>query len=457
MAKRTRRFTVVAAAVTTFALVAGCAQTVAGSGHYASKTSLQDAPDAHVPIHGTDHGEVDRTAGDAIADLQAYWTREMPTVFGRHYRPVRGGFYSVDPSKPGPIPCAGHAGAVKGNAFYCPAKDVVAWDRPGLLTALQKRYGRYTIALVLAHEWGHAIQARTTRPGTKTIVVETQADCYAGAFTASAAAGKEPHFHISSTDLDRALAGYLLFSDPRGASQDTTSAHGNAFDRISAFQGGFDHGPAYCASPANFSDGRAFTELPYLDPQDQSSRGNSPYGQALKLGGSDLGAFWKLALPGWKRPRIKGYDPHRDPPRCGSSPVNESVYYCADDNTVYYDGTTAFPTLYHSFGDFSIETLLATAYAFAVRAHLHRGVGGKRALLGAICYAGGYVSDVLTHPSRHAYQLSPGDLDEAIQALLLGVSNSAFYGLQGTTGFQRVNAFQAGVREGFAACNRDWP
>jgi hypothetical protein len=53
--------------------------------------------------------------------------------------------------------------------------------------------------------------------------------------------------------------------------------------------------------------------------------------------------------------------------------------------------------------------------------------------------------------------LSPGDLDEAIQALLLGVDNSAFYGLAHTTGFARVNAFQVGVRDGFTACNRDWP
>jgi predicted metalloprotease len=455
MAKRTRLAAVAAVAVVGI-VVAGCTQTVSGSPRFAGQAAAQDAPNAHVPIHGTDGSEVDHIAANAIADLQSYWTVQMPKVFGRTYRPVHGGFFSVDPRKGGRIPCAGNASEVRGNAFYCPTRDVVVWDRPGLLTALDKRFGRYTIALVLAHEWGHAIQARTTRPG-RTIVVETQADCYAGAFTASAYHGKEPHFHITSRDLDRALAGYLSFSDPRGSAADTTSSHGNAFDRISAFQGGFDSGPAYCASPKNFSDRRAFTEVPYLDPQDQSSRGNSPYGDALKLGSADLAAFWKKALPGLKPPRIKGYDPHRNPPSCGGTTVDESVSYCAADNTIYYDGTTAFPKLYRSFGDFSIETLLATAYSFAVRDHLHRGVGGRRALLGSICYAGGYVSDVLTRPKAHSFELSPGDLDEAIQALLLGVDNSAFYGLAHTTGFARVNAFQVGVRDGFTACNRDWP
>ncbi len=456
MARRTRRLAV-AAVATAGLLISGCAQTITGSGRLASQSSLRDAPDAHEPIHGTDDGPIDHIAANAIADIQSYWTKEMPVVFGKPYRPVHGGFYSVDPSLGGTIPCAGRAREVRGNAFYCPAKDVVAWDRPGLLTTLDKKFGRYTIALVLAHEWGHAIQARTARPG-RTIVVETQADCYAGAFTASAYAGKEPHFHINSGDLDRALAGYLLFSDPRGATPNTTSSHGNAFDRISAFQSGFDHGPKYCASATNFSNSRAFTEIPYQSRQDQSSRGNSPYGEALKLGAADLAAFWKRILPGWTpRPRIASYDPHHNPPSCGGTPVDRSVSYCAADNTIYYDGTSTFPTLYRSFGDFSIETLLATAYSFAVRAHLHRGVGGRQALLGAICYAGGYVSNILTQPGKHEFTLSPGDLDEAIQALLLGVNNSAFYGLAHTTGFERVNAFQVGVRDGFSACNRSWP
>ena len=71
--------------------------------------------------------------------------------------------------------------------------------------------------MVLAHEWGHAIQKRTSLPSDHTIVVETQADCYAGAFTAWALHGNAPHFQITRPDLDRALSGFLLFSDPVGA------------------------------------------------------------------------------------------------------------------------------------------------------------------------------------------------------------------------------------------------
>lgn len=438
----------------------GCAHAI--SGHTAFTTpSVTDAPNANVPIHGNSHDTVDQIAGNAVADIQAFWTKQMPVVFHKKYRPLRGGFYSVDPSKASSVPCTNNPVEVKDNAFYCPAKDLVVWDRTGLLGKLANAFGKYAIAMVLAHEWGHAIQARTRDPGHRTIVVETQADCFSGSFTRYAADGHAPHFHITRSDLDRALSGYLLFADPRGASQNSTRAHGNGFDRVSAFQQGFDNGPGYCANAHNFSDNRRFTELPFSasrnPTQDQAQNGNEPYADAIRLANSDLAAYWKSQISSWKPlAAVTAIDPNANPPSCDGSPVEASIFYCTASNTIYYDGTHEFPFVYGKFGDYSVGELLATAYAFAARHDLGKGLTGSSALLGAVCYSGAYTYDVFSGRHKHRFQLSPGDLDEALQALLLGVSESSFYGLDGTTGFDRVNAFQVGFRQGFTGCQH-WP
>ena len=90
----------------------------------------------------------------AIGDLQKYWADEYPKLYGKPYKPVEGGFYSVMPSKDDPPPCTKDVSEVSGNAFYCSSKDVVAWDAEGLLPDLQSKFGDFVIPIVFAHEWG---------------------------------------------------------------------------------------------------------------------------------------------------------------------------------------------------------------------------------------------------------------------------------------------------------------
>ncbi|HEX3815827.1 MAG TPA: neutral zinc metallopeptidase [Mycobacteriales bacterium] len=451
---RSRRTGLFAVLALVAALVlAGCGSGGGSAGDNLVSSTPSDAPDANVPIKGTDNGKVDKIAGDAISDIQGFWKMQMPKVFnGKAYQPVTGGFFSVDPSASDSLPpCATSMAEIKGNAFYCPSKDVVVWDRTGLLQQMIQNFGKYAAAMILAHEWGHAIQARSQEPGSKTIVLESQADCYSGAFTAYAKAGNAPHFHIDNNDLDKALAGYLNFADVKGSSQNDTGAHGNAFDRISAFQGGFENGAAYCASNKNFSDNRKFTELPYDQtsnhPQrDQSDNGNAPYNQAVQLGVQDLNKYYPT-LPGWKPlANVSSIDPN-NPASCGTSKVSQNIFYCPSDNTLYFDGSQHFPSIYQNFGDYAVQSLLATAYGLAYIHDQGKNPDGAKALLGAACYTGAYTYQVFAHGQRdHLYSLSPGDLDEAVQALLLGVDGSSFYGLQGTSGFDRVNAFQRGFQ-----------
>lgn len=428
-----------------------CTEVVPGVGRF---SSLKDVPDAKIPIKGLPNGkptQVDRIAGNAISDIQAFWTEEMPTVFGKNYKPISGGIYSVDPHNSGQkVPCVGKPADILGNAFYCPQADAVAWDRVGLLPTLEKRFGTFPIAMVLAHELGHAIQARTREPGKRTIVVETQADCYAGAWTRAAQEGKAAHFQVDSTSLDEALGGYLLFRDPVGSDPDDQQAHGNAFDRVSAFQEGYEQGVAHCT---DFDDSRKFTEAPFEKSQDAADGGNESFQAAMVDGPNDLAKFWQTAFNAkfgkkWQPIiGVKSYDGSTEAnrPRCGGRLVTHAVQYCPADHTLYYDGVQALPDVYRRTGDFGPTTLIAVGYAQAVREELGRPITGTEALTDEICLAGGYAGAVSRRTAANELTLSPGDLDEAVQALLS--FGGASFGEPTSSGFARIKAF----RQGFAS------
>jgi len=149
-------------------------------------------------------------------------------------------------------PCVDEPSEVEGNAFYCPPADVMAWDRAALLPVLKERFGEAAVMLVLAHEMGHAVQRRagltlekqqadpTTYP---TILIEAQADCYAGAFVRWVVDDNATYLNVADDRLDPALEALITFRDPVGTEQTDEGAHGDAFDRVSAFQDGFDDGP----------------------------------------------------------------------------------------------------------------------------------------------------------------------------------------------------------------------
>jgi hypothetical protein len=119
----------------------------------------------------------------------------------------------------------------------------VAWDAEGLLADLLSRFGDFVIPVVVAHEWGHAVQGRSNF-AARTVTKELQADCFAGAWSKHAQDDKV--FDVSSADLGKALAGILELRDSPGTSNVDPSAHGSGFGRVSAFQDGFDNGLTKC-------------------------------------------------------------------------------------------------------------------------------------------------------------------------------------------------------------------
>ena len=197
------------------------------------------ATSAEAQVSSSYNASVDAT----IADIQSFWATTMPQVYGQAYDAIpadRITSYSAT----NPPPNCDDGGQttssyedVKDNAFYCANGDFVAYDQDGLLTPLQNKFGDFAVGLVFAHEWGHAIQARVNFQASESVYLESQADCFAGAWAQHVASSNDSNEHLSSADLDSALAGLLTLSDPSGIDSSQDGAHGNGFDRVERVPG----------------------------------------------------------------------------------------------------------------------------------------------------------------------------------------------------------------------------
>lgn len=172
----------------------------------------------------------------AVAAVDAYWQRHFTELFGRPYRSPRvfGPYNGAD----GPR-CAGQP-AVAFNAFYCLPGDFLAWDE-NLMAAGYRQIGDSWVYLIIAHEWGHAIQARVGR-GPSARSVELQADCLAGATLQGAA--RDGAVLVDAGD-DEELANTLA-----AAADDypwtNQRDHGDARQRTEAFNTGALNGAKAC-------------------------------------------------------------------------------------------------------------------------------------------------------------------------------------------------------------------
>ncbi|MCI2422045.1 neutral zinc metallopeptidase [Saccharopolyspora sp. K220] len=376
-------------------------------------------------VHGTDHGDTDRLAATVVTDVQKYWAAQYPAVFGAPWRDLDGGFFSVDTNGNGaPPPCAVDVNEVEGNAYYCGTVDAIAWDRAALLPVLREHYGDASVAVVLAHEFGHAVQQRAgmdVSAEEHSIRLEAMADCYSGAFIRWVVDGRSEHLRINAEQLDSAMRAITVFRDP--VSTTNTDAHGTAFDRTSAFQTGFLDGPRQCADVTE-------TSLAAPTPDDP----NMPLDDVLRADGmSDYFEDFVTQRGGrWTAPV------RRDAVGC-PEPTGP-VAFCAPPPTVAVD-RAALAEPHGSIGDQAVTTLLASRYALAALTELGRPATGAQ----ITCLTGAYTA---AQPA-----LSPGDLDEAVEIVLEsdGISRNA-HGNNWLTGFDRIAAFRNGALGGTPAC-----
>ena len=183
----------------------------------------------------------------ALGLLDEYWAETLPSEFGVEYTAPQRFVYYRPEEGAGP-PCGDQEAPPK-NAFYCPAGDFIAWDESGLLIPYYVGAGDFAAAFVLAHEYGHAMQARLPEQEELGVLRELQADCFAGAW----AAYLSREGYLDPGDLDEATLAVFTARDLPSTDFTDPRAHGTGFERTRAFADGYESGPGRCA-PAPAED-----------------------------------------------------------------------------------------------------------------------------------------------------------------------------------------------------------
>lgn len=171
----------------------------------------------------------------AVTAVNEFWRRYI-TARGGAYRPpnVTGSYFGAS----GP-PCGGEP-TPPFNAFYCSAGDFIAWDDQ-LMAAGYDNIGDTWVYLIIAHEWGHAIQARLDQSAVS-VARELQADCLAGATLQGAVddglISLDPGDPEEVSETLTALADDYPWTD--------VTSHGDAGQRSSAFSSGVGRGVGAC-------------------------------------------------------------------------------------------------------------------------------------------------------------------------------------------------------------------
>ncbi|HEY7072158.1 MAG TPA: neutral zinc metallopeptidase [Acidimicrobiales bacterium] len=409
-------------------------------------------------------------AEQATEDVSAYWRVTYPEVYGGDFEELAG-FYPYGPNTD-PPPCGNPPPSyeeIADNAFYCDGDDIIAWDEASFIPYMNETFGSFTVPIVIAHEFGHAIQARAGAVD-RTVDLELQADCFAGAWTAWVADGDAPAFTPDDVDLDSAVAGMTAIRDAPGTSPDEAFAHGSAFDRVTAFQDGFENSAEGCSTYDDPDVDRDTVELPF-DPSDDTNGvegGNmvledgpdAPDGIGLLTRlVTDLNLFYgevftELGDEWVPVDDLVLVDPDEDSIECDGERLSGDELelhglYCADENVVVLDGGTLVHEL-SAIGDFAVGAEVARLWAQAAQVQL--GVSDDdQAGLQADCLTGVWsisLSDPESTPDSDL-STSPGDLDEAIQGIV------AFANLndeQVGTAFERTDALRTGYREGYHGC-----
>ena len=159
----------------------------------------------------------------------------------------------------------------------------------------------------MAHEFGHAMQGRFGFAASgRSIQDETQADCFAGAWTAWVTDGKARHVEHPRARTRRRRPRVPAAARPRSAATANDSqAHGSYFDRVSAFYEGFDGGRRRPAGTTSAPD-RLFTAASFSRPPTSPTRATRPTADIVDLGRPDAAAVLETAFPQRRSAAVRG-------------------------------------------------------------------------------------------------------------------------------------------------------
>ncbi|ULE31625.1 neutral zinc metallopeptidase [Mycobacterium sp. IDR2000157661] len=404
-------------------------------------------------VIGTDGGDTDELGRQAISDIEEFWQGAYGEAFGGEFRPVNevvswdaNGFDDINF-------CSGETFGVV-NAGYCHDDQTIGWDRGELLPSLQQDYGDMGVTMVLAHEYGHAVQetAGLADENTPTLVSEQQADCLAGSYMRWVAEGNSSRFSLATGEgLNSVLAAVIAFRDPllsENSPELGVDEHGSAFERLSAFQFGFTDGAVACATIDMREIGQRRGDLPVL--LEANETGEWPVTETSVRAIVDA---MKILFPPADPPRLS-FESGDCPDARPSPPVS----YCPATSTISVDlaelekmgappdldDPTSMAT-----GDNTAYSVLASRYLQAIQQERGVTLDSAAAALRTACLTGvatTKMSKAVTTPDGNTVALTAGDVDEAVSGILVnGLAASDANGESVPSGFSRIDAFRIGV------------
>ncbi|MEU1984327.1 metallopeptidase [Nocardia sp. NPDC019395] len=418
----------------------------------------ENVPPSDLSADNSDGGEIDTLALNAVTDVQAYWDEHFDAEFEGEFAPVdKLTSWSARDSRSKSVEFCDESTYRMVNAAYCRLDNSIGWDRAMLLPTMSETFGQMAVVMVIAHEYGHAIQnnADLVDRDDPVIVKEQQADCFAGAYMRWVAEGKSDYFTINTSDgLNSVLAATVAIrdSDP----DDPESVHGSAFERVTAVQLGFTDGAKACKGIDMDEIEQRRGDLP------QSFDGESGEFEITEQSLVELGKALSVILPTPDEPKYRYDGAEID---CSDGVSTEPVTYCPANNTIATnveglsdrgapadDADASLPVKVT--GDYNGYVVFISRYTLAVQRSRDQELVGAKTGLRAACLSGvatGKLAD--TGRAEGDITLAAGDLDEAVSGLLTdGLAASDVEGKTVPSGFSRVDAFRAGVLGGEQTC-----
>jgi predicted metalloprotease len=203
-----------------------------------------------------EEAKLSELAGVVLAETEETWGR----LLGGKYQPTTLVMYS------GMTPTACGNGQAAMGPFYCPEDNKVYLDL-SFFDELDQRFGApgdFAQAYVIAHEVGHHVQnllgeaqqvhaaqqrSSEAEANRLSVMLELQADCYAGVWAADAA----PRLKLDPGDVEEALRAATAIGDDRlqrqaqGVVVPDSFTHGSSEQRVRWLKRGMETGdPGAC-------------------------------------------------------------------------------------------------------------------------------------------------------------------------------------------------------------------
>ena len=198
-----------------------------------------------------EEAQLSELAGVVLAETEDTWGR----LFGGQYQPTTMVIYN------GMTPTACGTGQAAMGPFYCPQDNKVYLDL-SFFTELDQKFGApgdFAQAYVIAHEVGHHVQnlmgkaqeVHAAQQGMgqaeankQSVMLELQADCYAGVWAADAAS----RLNLGPGDIEEGLRAATAIGDDRlqrqsqGVVVPDAFTHGSSEQRVRWLKRGMESG-----------------------------------------------------------------------------------------------------------------------------------------------------------------------------------------------------------------------